>query len=93
MSFMLTDFNARKLSQYFMLYKDTTGSISQETQTKYRLVCTHFDTFSFLIPNMLMLCKESDIYIFFLHFLNKLWCMSSAIEDCARGKREGESKG
>ena len=33
--------------------------------TKHRLVCTHFDAFSMLNPNMDMICDISEIFEFF----------------------------
>ncbi len=54
----------------WFVYVNTTGYLKNHW-TKHRLVCTHFDAFSMLIPNMGAKCNNFEI---FKQFSAKLWC-------------------
>ncbi len=65
-TFMLTTFFQWR--EGICVYENITGYLKNRW-TKHRLVCTHFDAFFMLIPNMDMKCNISEI---FGNFMKKL---------------------
>ncbi len=52
------------------------GKYYKNHWTKHTLACTHFDAFSMLIPNMVIILNNSDI---FLNFLKKMKVLAALV--------------